>query len=336
MIPLGFRKRRRRRPCRPDRRLTIHMMRALAASKGGRCLSLQYEPHPAKLEWECAKGHRWRARPNDIRNNGSWCPRCAGQIVLIEDMQELARRFGGQCLSPTFRGSLTKLRWRCSKGHEFLKQPAYVREGAFCPECSPRRRVTLGDLRAVARERGGRCRATRYHPTAKLEWECARGHSWLATATSVRHGVWCRRCAYEAGRHTLETVRLVAFRRGGACLSDRYDDTRRPMRWQCARGHEWSADFGSIAAGKWCPHSPCNFSREGSLFLLRQIALFHGGASFAEDQFVSRERPIKWRCTRGHQWRARPRDVIRGEWCPSCPRAFDAAHPRFRNRPRSR
>ena len=59
-----------------SRRLTIEEMQALAAKKGGKCLSTQYINAMTKLKWQCAEGHIWEARPNNIKNGGTWCPEC--------------------------------------------------------------------------------------------------------------------------------------------------------------------------------------------------------------------------------------------------------------------
>ena len=43
-----------------------------AKRRGGRCLSTRYLNKDQKLEWECAKGHRWRAALSNIRQHGTW------------------------------------------------------------------------------------------------------------------------------------------------------------------------------------------------------------------------------------------------------------------------
>ena len=51
---------------------TVH---AFAASRGGNCLAERYTNSQAKLEWQCALGHRWRSSFNSVKQ-GSWCPQC--------------------------------------------------------------------------------------------------------------------------------------------------------------------------------------------------------------------------------------------------------------------
>ncbi len=55
-----------------DRLKTI---KQIAIKKGGRCLSEEYVNGITKLEFECSKGHTWKAIPQSIIT-GSWCGEC--------------------------------------------------------------------------------------------------------------------------------------------------------------------------------------------------------------------------------------------------------------------
>jgi hypothetical protein len=51
-------------------------MKALAASKGGECLSDAFFSVVKKMLWKCAEGHVWECAPKTILYDyhGSWCP----------------------------------------------------------------------------------------------------------------------------------------------------------------------------------------------------------------------------------------------------------------------
>jgi hypothetical protein len=55
---------------------TLEDMKQVASRRGGRCLSNEYINSKAKLLWQCAEGHQWKASPNHVKR-GSWCPECA-------------------------------------------------------------------------------------------------------------------------------------------------------------------------------------------------------------------------------------------------------------------
>lgn len=232
-------------------------MQALARERGGRCLSDTYVNSATKLLWQCARGHTWSAKPNSIRSCESWCPYCAGLARrTIEDMHALARERGGRCLSDTYVNNATKLRWACADGHEWSARPLAIRQGHWCPRCAGRARLTLEDMRAMARERGGLCLSKRFVTSKlKLRWQCAEGHRWNASPNHMRaRGTWCPHC-FSVSR-TLQRLTRVANDRGGTLLSKSYLNARGKLRWQCAQGHVWSASADAIDAGLWCPRCP--------------------------------------------------------------------------------
>ena len=50
--------------------------------EGGLCLSHEYRNNKSKLRWQCSEGHQWDQTLHQIKNGGSWCPKCAGNIPL--------------------------------------------------------------------------------------------------------------------------------------------------------------------------------------------------------------------------------------------------------------
>lgn len=47
----------------------------MAAERGGHCLSNEYHGHFTVMEWECANGHRWKSKYDNVLH-GNWCPIC--------------------------------------------------------------------------------------------------------------------------------------------------------------------------------------------------------------------------------------------------------------------
>ena len=117
------------------KRLSIREMREIAEARGGKCLSKQYVNTETKLLWQCSKGHKWEAKPGNVKN-GSWCPHCLGQARLtIEEMREIAESRGGRCLSSMYKNVYTKLMWECAAGHRWEAISMNIRAGSWCPVC---------------------------------------------------------------------------------------------------------------------------------------------------------------------------------------------------------
>ena len=119
------------------KKLSITEMQTIAKSRGGKCLSKEYKNNNTKLEWECAKGHRWKARPIGVRNQGTWCRQCSGYKKLtINQMQALAKSKGGRCLTKKYINAHSELMWECAKGHRWEATPASVKNSrTWCQKC---------------------------------------------------------------------------------------------------------------------------------------------------------------------------------------------------------
>ena len=189
-----------------------------------------------------------------------------------------------------------------------------------------RRHYTIEDIQSLAHERGGRCLSSEYiNVRTHLKWECAQGHSWWATPSSVIHKhSWCPNCSRKRTaeklkisnrKYTIQDMRVLAAKRGGDCLSNEYVNTRTKLLWRCAEGHTWDQRPDHILAGHWC--RVCAGTAPLLLDELREIAAARGGRCLAES-YVNSATDVLWECYVGHQWCATPTNVKRGTWCKEC------------------
>lgn len=181
-----------------------------AQSRGGVCLSTQYVGSKAYYRFRCGEGHEWETKGAPIFRGG-WCPTCqyAAKRSSIEAMQALASRREGRCLSDKYVNSQTKLEWECRNGHQWHAPPHKIAAGHWCPRCAVDVwKLGIDRMREIAAERGGRCISETYvNSSTRLEWECARGHRWLATPNAIRQSHWCARCYYISITTRAETQR---------------------------------------------------------------------------------------------------------------------------------
>ena len=132
------------RTCSGSAKLNIGVMKELAQSRGGKCLSNEYKNNKGMLLWECVHGHRWEASANRVKSKGSWCPECAKdkyrqpkRKLSIDDMISITLSRGRQCLSETCVSGNTKLDWECKFGHRWSATPESVKNaGSWCPYCA--------------------------------------------------------------------------------------------------------------------------------------------------------------------------------------------------------
>ncbi len=172
--------------------LTLAHAQKMARERGGQCLSKTSYSNETPLIWQCAKKHRWKARPAYIQQ-GIWCPHCA-TMITIADMQELARKRGGKCLSEVYRHENTPLLWQCANGHQWTALPSDVKNGQWCRDCFGE--TQLAKWRKIAHKKRGKCLSETYTNTnTPLLWQCVKGHQWEMAPKNIKQGHWCPTCS---------------------------------------------------------------------------------------------------------------------------------------------
>jgi hypothetical protein len=177
----------------------------------------------------------------------------------LQQMQEYAKSKGGNCLSKRYMNNHTSLKWICLEGHEWKARPANILSGTWCPQCrndklSKKFRGDINEYKRIAKERGGELLTKSFiNSRTRMQWKCKEGHTWWATAASIKSkNSWCPEC-FGNIKLTLYYLKELAKKRGGLCLSTEYVNAQSPMEWSCEQGHVWTATAGGIVSGKWCP-----------------------------------------------------------------------------------
>lgn len=185
------------------RKTPIKELIALAVSLGGSLISKKYMDNKHPLQWQCRNGHRWFASSNGVKR-GSWCPYCAGKATrTLEQMKEIARAKGGDCLSSEYVNQKTKLKWKCAQGHIWLTYPNYiVNHNGWCPYCSHRAKHSIEEMKKLATAKKGKCLSSVYvNSVTKLVWKCDKGHTWKTNPKNVIKGSWCPVCSHILKNH---------------------------------------------------------------------------------------------------------------------------------------
>ena len=195
---------------------TLKDLQNIAAVKGGCCLSVSYNGVKDKYLWQCNIGHAWKSSLDSVLNIGTWCPICGEQQrrkkkrrYTIKDMQQLAEKHGGKCLSELFENIAHRLLWQCSCGHVWEATASDIQRGKWCLPCSlkirgeKRRKYTILDMQRIAENKGGKCLSSVYaHVHDMLKWECSSLHQWEAKAANVMYlERWCPECNIGRGEH---------------------------------------------------------------------------------------------------------------------------------------
>ena len=113
----------------------------------------------------------------------------------------------------------------------------------------------------------------------------------------------------------LREFQEIAISKKGLCLSKKYINNSTPLRFQCEKGHSWSAVPYSIRVGTWC--RICAGLAKGTIEEIRIIAKSNGFECLS-DTYVNSQTCLLFRCGCGNEWRATPNNIKRGRRCPRC------------------
>jgi len=293
----------------------------LATQKGGQCLSETYENCNKKINWECKLGHKWEAKPYHVVA-GSWCPRCA-QISLgkknrkysIQDMQNIATKREGKCLSSAFVSVMSKLEWQCRDGHKWDAIPSSIMRGSWCPHCR-----YLGETKC--RYVFERIFESKF-PKTKID-----------NATLELDG-YCRKLQIAFEYQGQQHYRYIPyFHRTAESFSKSQLRDKQKFKWCRANNINlvivpyWEnktdnqlSQFIQNQTGLFTDVDWSDFYQFSSqLEKFRKIAIERGGKLISE-KYEGVMSKLEWECKEGHRWEAIPDSVIgKGRWCPYCAR----------------
>ena len=188
---------------------------------------------------------------------------------------------------------------------------------------------TLQQQKQIAADRGGLCLSDKYvNSQTKMLWQCENGHRWEATGNNIKRGTWCKECSTrERGikrRTSIDYFKQYAISKGGVCLTDKYENQKTRLTFQCSQGHKWTVAGGSLKSkDSWCRYcaspslSDTPELKQQRLLELQKTAEERGG-KLLSTEYINTKTKYKFQCAVGHTW-ATSVDVIRGgSWCKKC------------------
>lgn len=139
----------------------------------------------------------------------------------LQQIKAIAESQGGACLSTKYVSSISKMMFRCAKGHEFEAIPKTVQKGHWCQQCgfettASKRRLSIEYFKSLAMQRGGECLSIEYANTStQLKFRCRIGHEWETAAANARAGKWCPQCAAVERGKALRAKNIAALEASG-------------------------------------------------------------------------------------------------------------------------
>lgn len=188
--------------------------------------------------------------------------------LKIEELRSLAISKNGNLISNKYKDNKTKLKWSCTKQHEWLAAPREIIRGRWCPICynsTEARRAAkydqnkITEVKSAITAKGGICLSTEYINNRELlKIRCSNNHEWETTWKTINRGSWCPECT--TGTRTKNKIlekqikaECVAKERGGRLIS-KFTTVKSKLNWECALNHQWEATYPNVISNNsWCP-----------------------------------------------------------------------------------
>lgn len=317
--------------CAGKQKLTINELQDFAHLKDGKCLSKEYTNNKDKLLWECKNGHQWHATARDVKSN-KWCPYCAGKHISINDMQQIAKERGGDCLSTKYISAHAKLIWKCGAGHEFKSPPNSIKNGQWCPHCASGlgERIVRTYFQQIFKKNfpntkplwlrssnGTLLELDGYCDELKLAFEHQGKQHYELNFYTKSQKALDKRIQYDKEKKKLCKENNVILIEIPEIFSDlKLDKLKEYILKQC--------HVNNVKLPKNISDINIDIKDAYSVkhkILLQKLAAKNNGVSLT-DIYLGARVPVEWKCKNNHTWFASPSSIKRGSWCPYCAGMF--------------
>lgn len=311
--------------CSSNKRYSLSDMKDIAAKRGGQCLSKEYFNVHSKLEWKCADGHTWFAKPNNIISSDSWCPECNSFLS-----ERKCRYIFEVILDCKFKKNRKMLDGLELDGYNNSLNLAFEYQGKQHTQLHTLFTKTQKDLDERIETDSfkiKKCKELGVNLIVIPTDESITDSRLLSYIVKE-----LKRIGIEVGSHMenfkfedfyknlsiIKDLQVIAKERGGKCLSSTYVNKNNKMNWECDLGHVWQATPHHIKFGSWCPE--CSGNQKLGIQKMHQLAADKNGKCLSTE-YTNVDTALLWECKSKHKFIEKPRAIIyHGTWCPDCSR----------------
>jgi len=145
-------------------------------------------------------------------------------------------------------GKLLERNWKCIKSKRFFEN-LIKDKNKF---------LDIQDIKNVITKNDGKLISKKYLGyTIKLKIKCKNNHIFKCCPDKLIQGRWCPYCKFlklkKLFQFTIRDMQNIAKNRGGKCLSEKYKNAHKKLKWECANKHQWYAPYCKISIDQWCP-----------------------------------------------------------------------------------
>jgi hypothetical protein len=171
-------------------------------------------------------------------------------IITINSIKEYASLDGTNCISENYIPK-EKLKFICSKNHEYEMMWFNFRNNHRCSKCSGNKRLTIEYIKEFALKDGTICNSNEYkNSLTHLNFTCPNGHNYDMKFGNFSRGKRCIICwkqrQNKAKLFSYEYVKEYIESFGYKLLSTEYINSQSKLLIQCLEGHIYEVKFSNF------------------------------------------------------------------------------------------
>lgn len=293
-----------------------------------------------KKAWKCRLGHSWNAVIYERAIEGTGCPYCSNQRLLIgfNDLEtkypDLAREAFGWDPKSIVAGAHKMVNWKCKFGHVWkMRVVNRTRANQGCAVCDNKQIIVgVNDLGSTHPEvaklaDGWDVREFTAGSHVRKEWKCELGHSWRCAIgdLAVRDHLcpYCSNRKLWSGFNDLKTLFPEIAKEASEWDPFKiHSGSHRKLKWKCAEGHQWSAVVTSRVRSKSgcpsCATSGYDPNRDAYIYFLEHLdwEMYQIGITNYPEKRMGQHQSLGWELINlrgpmsGHLAREWERDIL--------------------------
>lgn len=271
-----------------------------------------------KITVRCDKGHLFNMRCSDILN-GCKCNKCSGhdtEYVKVKFYDAINE--SGYSVLGEYKDGRTAISLLCDRGHKVSISPTKFMMNRRCSVCAKNSNADFRKrLLNKAKELNFKVLDVPLNTVNSISFECDKGHVFKRNPSNFYNlNSKCPICNKGNRKMPLvgdafnEYVASFGYKAIGI-----YVNNATKIEFRCDKGHIYKTTPKAFKSGCRCPKcsNVCPEQAKENF-----IKVCNDNNYTVIGKYVSTKVKVKIRCSKGHEFSARPNDITMGSRCPKC------------------
>ena len=236
--------------------------------------------------------------------------------LTYEFVKESFESEGYELLEDSYVNNKTKMKYKCSEGHEHSIMWGMWNNGVRCTYCAHNnQKHTIVYVKEQFEAEGYELLEDSYiNNYTKMKYRCPEGHEHSMSWSSWNKGT---RCVYCSGmiKPTIEFIRSEFTKEKYKLLTVKYINNEQRLHYICSEGHKHSITWGNFNKGKRCPVCAGN-ARLTIEFVTSEFE--KEKYTLLSKAYINAFTKLYYICSEGHKHCITWNNFKKGERCPTC------------------